>query len=73
MPDYTPEDDMAITAFNFLANGSGGVDWAGFELVVGMLGIEDIEGLVHRLLIIKTHKPPDDSEPEAPQPSHEDS
>ena len=73
MPEHTPEDDLAITAYNYLANGSGGVDWAGFELIAGMLGIDDVEGLAHRLLIIKTHQPPDDGKPDAPQPSHEES
>ena len=35
----------------------GGIDWAGLGLVVEHLGIADLDGLIHRLQIIKTHKP----------------
>lgn len=48
---------MALTVQNFLANGMGGLDWSGFDLVVEKLGIEDVDGLLDRLLVIKTHKP----------------
>lgn len=52
--------------YNFLCDGMGGVNWAGLELVTGMLGIEDIEPLMWRLLTIKMHQPPkDDSEASA--------
>ena len=33
----------------------GGIDWAGLPLVVGLLGIDDIDGLVVRLQTIKAH------------------
>lgn len=33
----------------------GGVDWAGLPLVAGLLGINDIDGLVMRLQTIKAH------------------
>lgn len=46
--------------WNYLHNGAGGFDWAGLPMVCGLLGIEDIEGLMNRLLVIKTHKPPKD-------------
>lgn len=45
--------------FNALANGMGGLDWAGLPLVCAWMGVEDVDGLVQRLLVIKTHKPPD--------------
>ncbi|MCW7542019.1 hypothetical protein OOT46_29920 [Aquabacterium sp. A7-Y] len=36
----------------------GGLDWAGLLLVVELLGVSDVEALLHRLHIIKTHRPP---------------
>lgn len=44
-----------------LANGMGGLDWAGLPLVCTWLGVTDIDGLLHRIAVIKAHKPPDDS------------
>jgi hypothetical protein len=44
----------------------GGIDWAGLPYVVAHLGVLDAGALVDRLLVIKTHKPPErraDSEP----------
>jgi len=57
---------LAIKAWNLLANGMGGLDWAGLPLVVDLLGIEDIEALVDALLVIKTHRPPDAGAPPEP-------
>lgn len=48
---------MAIVVFNHIENGFGGLDWKGFEFVTEMLGIEDLEGLTHRLLVIKQFRP----------------
>lgn len=44
----------------------GGIDWSGFELIVQMLGVADVEGLIHRLYTIKMFKPdtPPDASPE---------
>lgn len=42
-----------------LANGMGGLDWSGLPLAVALLGITDVEGLLHRLQVIKQHRPPD--------------
>ena len=39
-----------------LQNGHGGFDWAGLPVVVELLGITDPAGLIHRLMVIKTHK-----------------
>ncbi len=49
---------MAISAWNLLANGSGGIDWAGLDFVVELLGVRDVEMLVTRMAVIKLHKPP---------------
>lgn len=46
--------------FNALANGMGGIDWAGFEWWVQKLGVEDVEGLMERLMVIRLHSPPDE-------------
>jgi hypothetical protein len=49
---------IAIHAFNMLANGMGGCDWAGLPYVVAYLGVQDVEGLLDRLRVIKLHRPP---------------
>lgn len=46
-----------MQAFNLLANGHGGIDWAGYERVREHLGIEDDADLIDRLAVIKTHNP----------------
>lgn len=43
--------------FNALHTGLGGIDWAGLDLMVDVFGIDDVEDLVHRLRVIKTHRP----------------
>lgn len=50
---------MALTVFNALANGMGGICWEGLELHVALFGITDVEGLVQRLHVIKGHRPKD--------------
>lgn len=47
-----------------LANGMGGMDWAGLPLAMAIHGATDVEGLVHRLTVIKTHRPPEEAKPE---------
>jgi hypothetical protein len=46
-----------------LSNGSGGLDWSGFDLAVAKFGIEDVDGLIERLHVIKAHRPPDEELP----------
>lgn len=41
----------------------GGLDWSGLDVVVEKYGIEDVDGLLDRLLVIKTHTPPKDEMP----------
>lgn len=50
---------IAIEVFGYLANGYGGIDWAGLDTVVALLGITDVEGLLHRLKTIKQYRPPE--------------
>lgn len=40
-----------------LANGMGGVDWAGLPIACALYGIQDVELLIRRLLVIKLHDP----------------
>jgi hypothetical protein len=56
-PVQTPDDALAIHVHNHLSNGMGGIDWAGLPLVVELLGVIDIEMLLHRLLVIRSHTP----------------
>ena len=55
-------DDLAIECWNFLSNGMGGVDWSGFDLFCAYRGVDDIEGLIDRLIVIRSHDPSKDKE-----------
>lgn len=47
-----------------LSNGMGGFDLGqGLDTVVSLLGVEDVESLVHRLVVIKYHEPPKEDAP----------
>lgn len=49
---------MALEAWALLGNGMGGIEWSGLPLVAAVLGVGDIERLVHALRVIRTHQPP---------------
>lgn len=59
-PQATDDDLLAMRTWNMLANGMGGLDWAGLPLAVALFGINDVDGLLHRLQVIKAHRPPGD-------------
>ena len=40
-----------------LANGSGGIDWAGLPIVVELLGVQELESFIRMLTVIKNHRP----------------
>lgn len=42
--------DLAVKAWNLMG---GAVDWGALPLLVEMLGVEDVEGLVVRLSVIR--------------------
>ena len=42
-----------------LSNGMGGLDWAGLPVVAAYWGVTDMEGLMHRLYVMKIHQPPE--------------
>lgn len=51
-----------MKAWNLLANGMGGFDVGGVPLVASALGFDDIDRLLHLLLVIKGHKPEKEDE-----------
>ncbi len=53
----TEAERAAITAWNLLSTGSGAFDLGALPVVVELLGVQDVEGLIDRLLIIKLHRP----------------
>lgn len=53
-----------------MANGMGGIDWAGLQVVVALLGVEDLEDLLFRLEVIRTHNPPERAQGSADGPRH---
>lgn len=57
-PTTTDMDAAAIRCWNLLATGQGGMDLGGLELAMAWLGITDVDGLMHRLYLIRTHTPP---------------
>ena len=57
-PEVSAEDRLALTAFHYLRNGMGGLDWAGLPVVCELLGVQDVDGLMRRLLVIKCYEPP---------------
>lgn len=57
-PEPTDADLLALRVWNMLANGMGGIDWAGLPLAVELFGIADVDVLLHRLQVIKAHNPP---------------
>ena len=44
-------------AWALLANGMGGIDWAGLPVVAAHLGIDDTHRLIDCLYTMKTHQP----------------
>lgn len=52
-PQPSHEDGIAMRAWALLANASGGLDWAGLPVVCEWLGVQDVDGLLWRLSVIK--------------------
>lgn len=57
-PQQTEDDAQAIHVWNLLSDGRGGLDWAGLPYAVALHGVSDVAGLLHRLTVIKLHRPP---------------
>lgn len=47
-----------------LANGMGGIDWAGLPMVAALLGVDDIETFSRHLMTIKRYRPERTEEPD---------
>lgn len=56
-------DGLAIAVANFASNGMGGYDGTMLEIAVAHYGIEDVDLLLERLMVIKHHRPPTEREP----------
>ena len=52
---------LALRIHGMLADGNGGVDWSGFPLACAYFGVRDPAALIHRVLVIKLHRPPDEA------------
>lgn len=39
-----------------LATDSGSIDWQGLPLACAYFGVRDVEMLIHRLIVMKTHR-----------------
>ena len=60
-PEQSEGDAQAIEVWNMLTNGMGGIDWSGLPYAAALFGVTDMAGLMHRLKVIKLHRPPDNS------------
>lgn len=47
----------ARRAYNMLANGMGGLDWAGLEVVAEVLRVDDVERLIECMHVVRWFKP----------------
>lgn len=45
--------------YGLAANGMGGIDWQALPMLCRWLGISDIDGLIHRLTVIRLHRKPE--------------
>jgi hypothetical protein len=57
-PQPEPGDAEAIHVWNMLQNGMGGLDWSGLPVALEVVGVDDVEALIARLMVVKAHKPP---------------
>lgn len=65
-PRATAADEQAIAVWNALADRNGGIQWGGLPFMAELLGVDDLEGLVVRLVTIKLHRPPEQGQPARP-------
>lgn len=49
---------MALTIASALSTGHGGLDWSGLPVFIEMFGVDDVAGLLQRLLVIKSYRKP---------------
>lgn len=66
-------DAAAIRCWNLLSTGQGGIDLGRLDLAMEWLGLNhesDVDGLLHRLYLIRTHTPQTSSQPDQDTPEH---
>ena len=51
-------ESVAIAVFNTLKTGQGGLDWSGLPMCLELFGVDDVAGLVQRLIVIKSYRKP---------------
>lgn len=47
---------MALHIYALAANGMGSVDWQSVPMLAAWFGVSDVEGLMHRLAVIRLHR-----------------
>ncbi len=58
LPTSTRNDEIAARIARLAANGMGGYDWRGVEMLADLFGVSDVEMLVERLGVIKAYESP---------------
>lgn len=56
-PACSREDLQALEVWRLVSNGMGGMDAGWLPYAVALHEVEDIEGLLRRLTVIKLHRP----------------
>lgn len=52
------DEATAIAIFNALKSGQGGLHWDGLPVFIELFGVDDVAGLLQRLLVIKSYRKP---------------
>lgn len=58
-PKWSDADALATKVYALCANGMGGLDWSAVPLQAARYGVDDVEGLLDRLEVIKLHRRPE--------------
>ena len=59
-PQASHDDHTAFVVYSLMANGAGGVDWSALPFLCGWLGVQDVDGLMQRLVAIRMHRKPEE-------------
>lgn len=51
-------ETTALAVFTALKDGSGGLNWGGLGLFIEYFAVDDVAGLLQRLLVIKSYRKP---------------
>lgn len=54
-----------MLCWNMLSDGQGGIDWAGLPYACAHFGVQDVQGLMDRLMVIKAWRKPEERGPTA--------